>query len=158
MAGRKSKCDDWIQGDGLILVRGWCRDGLTEEQIAHNIGISVTTLNSWKRRFPSFLKAIKESKEVADRIVENALYKNATGYEYEEEEYTTYPDGSMKHIIKKKEARPDKTAQIFWLKNRKPEQWRDQKNIQMDGNIKTSPYEDLTTEELRKLIGSDPNE
>lgn len=102
-------------------------DGLTDKQIAHNIGITEQTLNVWKKQFPSFLEALKKGKEVVDREVENALFKRAIGYEYDEicEEYE---DGVLtKKKITKKMVVPDTTAQIFWLKNRKPDQWKDKR-------------------------------
>ena len=97
--GRKSKYGDFVDRKGLVLVRGWARHGLTDVQIAKNIGITTSTLYEWKNKYPEFSEALKESKEVADFEVENALYKKAK--------------------------MGDVTAQIFWLKNRQPRDWRD---------------------------------
>jgi len=68
----------------LILVQKWARDGLTEDQICKNIGISHDTANQYKHRYPEFADALKKGKEVAITEVENALFKRALGYEYEE--------------------------------------------------------------------------
>jgi hypothetical protein len=57
--GRKGTYDEWLTEDGLLQIQGWARDGLTEEQIAHNMGIGLTTLKDWKGKFPSILTAIK---------------------------------------------------------------------------------------------------
>ena len=72
---RKGKYHDWITKEGLLKIEGWARDGLTDKQIAHNIGITEQTLNNWKKRFPSLFEALKRGKEVIDRQVENALLK-----------------------------------------------------------------------------------
>src|SRR5690554_4367555 len=82
--GRKGKYHDWLTEEGLTKLEGWARDGLTDEQIAHNIGIAVGTLYDWKNRFSEFSEALKKGKEVVDIQVENALLKRALGYEYEE--------------------------------------------------------------------------
>lgn len=95
----KGKYERWLEPDGLTLLEGWARDGLTDEQIAHNCGITVTTLYDWKNRFTDISDALKRGKEVVDYQVENALLKKALS--------------------------GDTTAQIFWLKNRRPDKWRD---------------------------------
>jgi len=128
------KRDGW--DEKLELIEGWARDGLIDEQIADNMGIGVTTLNDYKKKYPKFLKSIKKGKEVVDRQVENALLKRALGYDYEETKVTMTDKGSKSKRIEKttKHAQPDTTAQIFWLKNRKPEEWRDKKDIELDVN------------------------
>jgi transcriptional regulator with XRE-family HTH domain len=127
-----AKYDEWITPEGLTLIEGWARDGLTEEQIANNIGISRSTLSEWKKRFPDITDTLKRGKEVIDRMVENALLKSALGYDYEEDGMTK--DGDV--VSLRKVAHPNTTALIFWLKNRKPEQWRDKQNIEHSGEVK----------------------
>ena len=137
---RKGKYEDWITPEGLLKVEGWARDGLTDKQIAANIGIRAGTLYDWKNRFPDFSEALKKGKEIVDRQVENALLKRALGYTYEEitREPVLNPDtGKVELTITKtviKQVVPDTTAQIFWLKNRKPETWRDKREITTDDN------------------------
>ena len=109
----KGKYEYWKSHDGLLLIEGWARDGLTDEQIAHNIGINVATLYKWKNVHSEIGNALKKSKEVADRAVENALYKKALS--------------------------GDTTAIIFWLKNRRPNDWRDKRETQLSGNVQTVP-------------------
>lgn len=117
----KGKYREWLSEDGLIKIQGWARDGLIDEQIAHNMGITTKTLYEWKNKYGEISDALKKGKEVIDRQVENALLKRALGYTYDE---TTYEDGvETKRVTK--EVAPDTTAQIFWLKNRKPAEWRD---------------------------------
>ena len=120
-----AKYEKWLEQEGLLLIEGWARDGLTDEQIAGNMGVSRSTLNSWKDKYPDILDALKKGKEIVDRQVENALLKRALGYEYEEIK-EKYEFGELsERTITKKQVAPDTTAQIFWLKNRKPKDWRD---------------------------------
>lgn len=134
--GPRGKYLDWITPEGLLKIEGWARDGLTDEQIAHNIGIRRPTLYEWKKKYPNISDALKRGKEVVDRQVENALFKNASGYYYDE--VTKEPDENGKLIVTKvvrKHAPPNTTAQIFWLKNRKRTEWRDRHETEVTGNL-----------------------
>ena len=126
------KINEWLKKDKLILLEGWARDGLTDEQIAKNIGISRASLYEWKKKEVDIFDALKKGKEVIDFEVENALLKRALGYEYEEE---TYENGILTKKVKKHVA-PDTTAQIFWLKNRQVKKWRDKVEIADNDAIK----------------------
>ena len=131
---------DWIEKDKLILLEAWARDGLTDKQIAKNIGIAESTLYNWKNDHVEILESLKKGKEVIDIEVENALLKRALGYEYEEvKTYIEENNGVIKKRkeITKKIMAPDTTAQIFWLKNRNPDKWRDRKetNVEVDTNM-----------------------
>ena len=97
----KPKYEKWLEKENLILLQGWARDGLSEEEIAHNMGINRSTLWEWKKNpdLSNISNALKNGKEVVDYAVENALMKNAM-------------NGNI-------------VAQIFWLKNRRPDKWRD---------------------------------
>ena len=118
--GNAQFCPTWV----------WARDGLTDEQISHNIGITRETLNQWKNRFSDISDTLKRGKDVVDREVENALFKRAVGYEYDEVK-EKYECGVLtERTITKKMVVPDTTAQIFWLKNRKPEEWRDKRQVE----------------------------
>ena len=108
----KGKYEYWLTEEGLLVLEGWARDGLTDEQIASNIGIGYSTLQTWKGKYQDIQDSLKKGKEVGDYAVENALLKNAL--------------------------KGDTTAQIYWLKNRRPDKWRDKPG-----------YED--TRELDKL-------
>ena len=111
----KGKWQEWIEPDGLLLLEGWARDGLTDEQIAHNMGIGARTLYEWKNAYPQIAQTLKKTKEVVDREVENALFKKAI-------------EG-------------DTTAMIFWLKNRRPNDWRDKRETALSGAVDTTPKE-----------------
>lgn len=128
----KGKYEYWLTPEGLLKIEGWARDGLTDEQIANNIGISVSCLNNWKNKYVEILESLKRGKEVIDRQVENALLKRALGYEYTETTREYIPELDEMKTTKKvtKQVAPDTTAQIFWLKNRKPDKWRDKREIE----------------------------
>lgn len=123
----KGKYHIWLQDDNLIRIESWARMGLTNEQIAKNIGINADTFYTWLKKYPEISESIKKGKAPIDFEVENALFKRAIGYEYEEiETIIEEIDGKQRKRIKKikKVALPETSAMIFWLKNRKPEQWR----------------------------------
>lgn len=150
----KGKYEYWITPEGLLKIEGWARDGLTDEQIAQNMGISYSTLRSWRDKFSAVSAVLKKGKEVVDRQVENALLKRALGYEYIEttREAVKDPDtGEIKMRVTKevtKQVVPDTTAQIFWLKNRKRDQWTDRQNIEI-----SKPIDD-SIKEMEEYFGS----
>ena len=134
----KGKYQEWLNPDGLLLLEGWAREGLTEEQIAKNMGISYRTLSEWKVRFPQILQAIKKGKAPVDFEVENALLKRALGYDWEETTTEVYGSGE-KHIKKvTRHVPPDVAAIAIWLKTRKPTKWRDRpdKERKTDDSVK----------------------
>lgn len=105
-------------------------DGLTDEQIAENIGINRKTLYEWKNKYDLICNALKRGKVVFDSEAEQALHKAGVGYFVEEvETYITETNGVQTKRIKKnkKWVPPNVTALIFWLKNRQSEKWRDRK-------------------------------
>ena len=140
-AGRRGKYEDWLDEDSLLKVQGWARDGLSNEQIAHNMGITFQTLYKWQDKYSELREALKKGKEVVDREVENALLKRAMGYEYDEvtqEPVTDKDTGITEMRVTKrvtKQIVPDVTAQIFWLKNRKPEEFRDKRDVGLSGHV-----------------------
>lgn len=125
----KGKFQEWLEPEGLLKIEGWARDGLTDEQISHNMGINPATLYEWKKKFPEISESLKRGKEVVDRQVENALLKRALGYEYDEVKEKYEAGVLSERTVTRKEVVPDTTAQIFWLKNRKPQQWRDKQEV-----------------------------
>ena len=147
-----AKYTEWITEEGLIKIEGWARDGLTDKQIAENMGVSERTFTDWKKKFSAISAVLKKGKEVIDRQVENALLKRALGYEYVEttKELTDLGLTVTKQVTK--QVSPDTTAQIFWLKNRKPKEWRDKKETEVTGNLNVNnPFANLTEDELRKI-------
>lgn len=138
----KGKYEQWITKEGLTLIEGWARDGLTNEQIARNIGINPDTLYQWMKKFPDISESLKKGKEVIDRQVENALLKAALGYTYEEQAVT-----NKGHVVTlEKIAHPNTTALIFWLKNRKPKEWRDKQEHTIE-DVTPRFVEDVPTDD-----------
>lgn len=135
---RISKYEEWVNNneiqDKLILVEGWSRDGLTQKQIADNLGINVDTLIEYKKKYPAFSEALKKGKEVVDIEVENALLKRALGYTITLCEQKVDKDGCVHDLKKDVHIPGDTTAQIFWLKNRKPKYWKDKQNNENTGD------------------------
>ena len=135
----KGKFQRWLEPDGLILLEGWARDGLTDEQIANKMGINVATLYRYKQSYCEICNALKKGKEVVDLEVENALLKKAYGYNAEIKKtfkirIIDYDPNTGKKIREHEELKQaidevhvpaDTTAQIFWLKNRRPDKFRD---------------------------------
>lgn len=151
---KRPNINDWLEPDQLARIQGWARDGLTMEQIAYNMNINKTTLYKWQKKSDNLTNALKVSRDSADRQVENALFKNAIGFHYTEEQLTD--DGEVVEV--KKYSKPNTTAQIFWLKNRKPDEWREKQNVEHEGTVNQNMnISKLTDEELRKLadIGGD---
>lgn len=142
---RTGKYQKWLEKDNLILLEGWARDGLVDEQIAHNIGINIATLYDWKNKYSEIDNALKKGKEVVDLEVENALLKRALGYTIEEKHVRKVTkNGITTEYVEKttREIPADTTAQIFWLKNRRPDKWRDK------------PREDETSEAMKAMLES----
>ena len=149
------KYQEWLTDEGLLKIEGWARDGLTDKQIAHNMGVSEQTLNVWKKKYPSLFESLKRGKEVIDREVENALLKRALGYSYNE--VTQEPDEQGDLTITKivtKQVAPDTTAQIFWLRNRKGMVWSNKDALDAE-NTKANTA--LTKAKISMIEGATPN-
>lgn len=156
----KGKYEQWLTEEGLLQLEAWARNGLTDEQIAANMGICRDTLIQWKKKYSDISDTLKRGKDIVDIQVENALLKRALGYSYTEvtkEAQFNPQTEQFEMIVTKevtKEVQPDTTAQIFWLKNRKPEEWRDKKDVEHSGSV-NNPFAALSTEQLLKLAGGD---
>lgn len=141
----RGKFKEWLTEDNLKRINAWVRDGLSDAQVAKNMGISKTTFYDWIGKYPAISDSVKKGKEPIDFEVENALLKRALGYDYEETKtiITLNAKGEReKKVIKtQKHISPDPTAAIFWLKNRQPEKWRKTTKI----------FEDKTKVEIGKL-------
>lgn len=118
----------------LLQVEAWARNGLTDKQIADNLGIAYSTFYDYKNKHSEFSESLKKGKEVVDIEVENALLKRALGYDYDETTAERNPNTGKMVVTKvvRKQVAPDTTAQIFWLKNRLPDKWRDRREQAID--------------------------
>lgn len=142
--GRKGKYEEWLTQDGLLRIEGWARDGLTEAQIAHNMGISVSSLADWKNKYPQLLDALKKGKAPVDIEVENALLKSARGHTQiirkpikVKTERQVVGEGKIveehiEYVDEEVYIPPQVIAQIFWLKNRRPDKWKEKQVVEAD--------------------------
>lgn len=134
---RPSKYDTHV-APRLTEIEDWVRNGATDEEVRKRLGISESTFYEYKKEFSEFSESLKKGKDFVDAQVESALLKRALGYEYQETTQEITADGK-KHIKKiTKHAFPDPVAAIFWLKNRRPDKWREKPNQEeetMDNEI-----------------------
>ena len=118
------KYQEWVSPENLIIIEGMCRDGARDSDICEYIGISYTTFYKWISKYPEFAEAIKNGKEVVDRKVENALLKRCLGYDYVEVKKNKKGETVIREEKVKKYMPPDVTACAIWLNNRKPDEWK----------------------------------
>lgn len=109
-------------------------NGATEFEVAEHFGVTVMTVNNWKRRYPPFAEALRLGKDLADERIEASLYHKAHGYTYRSEEIKVV-DGAIVRVPVITHQPPDTTAMIFWLKNRQRDRWRDQQDVKVDGVV-----------------------
>jgi transposase len=157
-AGRKSPIGDWLTDDGLILLEGWAREGLKDEDIADKIGISKSTFYKWKSESKEFSDALKRGKAPVDFKVENQTLKSALGYFIEIEEPIklktkkqlidkgTIEEEHIEYVKKQVYIPPVPACQFFWLKNRKPGKWRDRQETISAG------IDEATRNEVNDLV------
>lgn len=110
-------------------ARKLCLLGFTDKQLAVFFGVNESTINRWKHKYPEFCMSIKSGKVIADAQVVESLYNRATGIEVTEVEVRDDGKKKVKRVTKRP-IPPDTTAQIFWLKNRQPELWRDKPTVE----------------------------
>lgn len=115
-----TKVNRWLTEDGLVVIQGWARWGLSVEQIAENMNVSKSALYNWIKKYPEIEKAVYSGKEVADFHVENAIYKSACGFF--EDELKVESTGQAKKT--KRYYPPNPALGIFWLTNRQPQRWK----------------------------------
>lgn len=125
------KYDRWLTPGGLAKVEAWRRDGASVVETARRIGVSEKTVFDWMKRFPEFAEAMRRGADDFDDEVEAALMRAAIGYDYEEE---ALDKEGFVHKVKKHQP-ANITAMIFWLKNRRPEQWREKREVRVDGAL-----------------------
>lgn len=118
------------------LAEAWATAGRTDKQIAEKLGVSETTVNNWKNEHPEFLEALKRGKAEPDDRIEACLFARAIGYDHEAVKIFM-PANAKKPVYAPyiEHTVPDVTAQIFWLKNRRPERWREKQEVEHSGMI-----------------------
>ena len=130
---KAARAEDWLTDDGLLLLLGWARDGLTDEQIAREcMGISPWTLCKWKKKYPEINERLKEGRRPVINEVESAAYKAAKGYWVEETNTEIYQDADgkeKKRIVKSKRwIKSDPAMVCYLLNNRKPDKYSNSPN------------------------------
>ena len=127
--GRPTKYDPNYNNQAYKL----CLLGATDKDLADFFEATEPTVNNWKKEYPDFLQALKDGKEVADAVIATKLFHRAKGYEHVETITASFQGKitDQRDIIK--HYPPDTTACIFWLKNRKPEWWRDKQDVELSG-------------------------
>lgn len=148
----KGKFDRWRTKEGLTLLEGWARDGLTDEDIARKMGINIATLYRWKNEFSDICEAVKKGKEIIDFEVERKLLDSALGFKVTvrkpikvKTEKQKVGEGKIveeKIVYAEEEIYipPNATSQIFWLKNRRPDKWRDKPEAPEESDDKLNAY------------------
>jgi hypothetical protein len=130
--GRPSK----YREDFAEQARKLCMLGATDAEIADFFGVAESTVNNWKQQHPDFLESLKSGKSFADANVAHSLYRRATGWEHDAVKIVADAKTGDSLLVPYVEHYPgDTTAQIFWLKNRRPDLWRDKQNIEHSGEL-----------------------
>jgi hypothetical protein len=129
-----------------VQARELCENGATLVELAAFFQVSTFTIHQWRNRYPAFASAIKVGREASDNRVERALYERATGYSIEtvklfrdgpkyDETGCRTEDGKVTRVVVTEHIPPDTTACIFWLKNRRPREWRDKHDLNVNGTV-----------------------
>lgn len=119
-----------------------CRNGATDEELADYFDVSTRTIYRWKAAYPEFCQALKTGKETADERVERSLYAKAVGYTFDSEKVFQF-QGQIVRAPVKEHVPPDTTAAIFWLKNRRAENWRDKSEVHHKHSVENMTDGDL---------------
>lgn len=146
--GRPSKFDPTKCAQAERL----CKLGATDKELAEFFEVSEDTINAWKKDHPEFSEALKSGKQLADAMVGERLFQRATGYSHPDVHISNYQGSITKTEITKHYA-PDTTACIFWLKNRRPDLWRDRvEHTGKDGGPMEHKVEDVSNLDAARAI------
>lgn len=139
----------------LDIIPAWCRKGVTDEQIAKKLGVAYSTFREYKRQHPELAEAMKFQKEHADMIVESALFRKCNGYTvevskvvkckkvYYDEQGRKCEKEELQTGIEEVHIPADTNAQKFWLQNRDAENWREKRDLAVEGEMKVRKLEEL---------------
>lgn len=154
----KGKYEKWITEDGLLLLKGWAREGLTDEEISKKMGVNPATFYRWMNSYREICEAIKKGREPVNVILEDTAIERATEWKTVKE-ITREPKfdrttGKTELVVTKeveKKVPPDSTLLIFLMKNRMKDKYGDKQQLEISGQLDTNPFAGLTEEQLRKL-------
>jgi hypothetical protein len=130
-------------------ARKLCQLGATDIELGDFFGVRRETIWAWSQKHEEFSNALKAGKEAADERVTQSLYHRAVGYTFDSEKVFQF-QGDIVRAPTKEHVPPDTTAMIFWLKNRRPQEWRDKREIEHSGAI---DFNNATDEELARIAG-----
>ena len=148
--GRPSKYDP---NKHPAEVEYYAGEGMTNQEIAASMDINACTINDWMNKYPEFSDAIKRGRKIADDKVEKSLYKRAMGMYVEETKRVD--DGNSVRVETTSKYIADTTAMIFWLKNRKPQEWRDKIDHSLSGSVRITSAKELSDDELAKIAAGE---
>lgn len=118
-----AKIELTVEKLSVLYAYGW-----TDEQVAKFLGLERKTIDRWKHD-SKFMHHLKKGKEIADQVVVRSLFERAKGYSHPEDKIFCNNKGKTTIVKTIKHYPPDTLAAIFWLKNRKPDEWRDRQEI-----------------------------
>jgi len=151
-SGYNAKFAFWVTEEGLQKINEWASKGLTKANVAKNIGINEKTFYKWEKDHEVIADAYRRGAVKPDQIVQNKLFERALGTTITEvtEELNEFGDLVISKRVTK-QLPPDTTAQIFWLKSRMPEQWRESplSKAQVEKIKEETEVVKLTKEKLR---------
>ena len=141
--GRKSL----FRPEYILIAKAAARFGAIEDEIADELKIAPGTLDNWKKKHPEFLSALKAGKEASNSKVERSLYQRAIGYSHPAIKAFMTRDGKIVEHHYIEHYPPDPTSMIWWLKNRRPDRWRDAQNIDATHGVYLLSDSPLTEEQ-----------
>jgi len=134
---RPNKYSYWVSKEGLLLLEGFARDGKSHNLIAKEIGISLSSLLEWKKKFPQINRALSQTREVVIRTLENAAMKSALGYTatvikplvvkkaiYGEDDKVVGYEEVVEYVAEEEFIKPEWNMQQFLLKNIAPDKYK----------------------------------
>lgn len=129
------------------VIGQWARNGLLDKEIAERIGITADTLSVWKRKNEHLRTVLSTNRDISDAAAESALFKRVLGYPATETIEELDPDTGKLRVTKRitKHIPPDTSAIQFYLKNRRPMEWRDRRELEVSGAVPVVLMDDIQT-------------
>lgn len=135
-------------------ARKLCQLGATDLELADFFGVTDRTIYRWQTEFPEFCQALKAGKDPADDRVERSLFHRANGYTYDAVKIMAVK-GEVVKVPYREHVPPDTTACLFWLKNRRPDKWRDIQKHEIGG---VGAFDDLSDDQLLDMISTEASQ
>ncbi len=110
------------------IARHSCMLGATNEILAERFDVCRRTVDSWIAAIPEFSDAVRQGRQVADESVVSALFARAVGMERKMTKVFCHKGQPVTadYIV---QLPPDVRACIFWLRNRRPDRWREDRPL-----------------------------